>query len=135
MRDGAVEKEMNANVQQTESPMLNIAKLLLAVLVLVGGVFAFYYFSDAPQGWRVLGILAAVGVAIAIAAFTSQGRAARHYMAESQFELRKVVWPTRQETIQTTLVVIVVVIILSIILWLIDMLLGAVILQWLLQSG
>jgi preprotein translocase subunit SecE len=56
------------------------------------------------------------------------------FMRQVQAEARKVVWPTRQETIQTTLVILVVVVILSIILWLIDMALGKVILDWLLKA-
>jgi preprotein translocase subunit SecE len=125
---------MNAKVEQNSSPLANTAKLALALLVLLGGVFAYYWFSDAPTAARVLGLLAAVAIALALAAFTVQGRAAREYISESHFELRKVVWPTRQETIQTTLVILVVVVILSIILWLIDMALGKVILDWLLKA-
>jgi preprotein translocase subunit SecE len=125
---------MNAKVEHNSSPLANTAKLAAALLVLLGGVFAYYWFSEAPIAARVLGLLAAVAIALALAAFTVQGRAAREYIAESHFELRKVVWPTRQETIQTTLVILVVVVILSIILWLIDMALGKVILDWLLKA-
>ena len=78
----------------------------------------------------LLGLLASV----AVGAFTKAGRSTREYLVESQFELRKVVWPTRQETIQTTIVILIVVIILSIILWLIDMFLGWVILEKLLKA-
>ena len=125
---------MNAKVEQNSGTIADTAKLVLALLVLVGGVFAYYWFGDAPTAARVLGVLASIGAALGIAAFTAQGRAAREYISESHFELRKVVWPTRQETIQTTLVILVVVVILSIILWLIDMALGKVILDWLLNA-
>ena len=65
--------------------------------------------------------MAAMVIAALIAAFTGPGRAFSGFMSETRFELRKVTWPTRQETMQTTLVVMVVVVIISIILWLIDM--------------
>jgi preprotein translocase subunit SecE len=57
----------------------------------------------------------------------------RDYLRETQFEMRKVVWPTREETIRTTLVVILVVVLLSIVLGLIDIILKSVILDWLLK--
>jgi preprotein translocase subunit SecE len=126
---------MNTNVEQSENPVLNWGKLAAAVLVLAAGIFAFYWFSEVSWAVRTVGLVAAAGVAIAIGAFTNEGRQLRHFLSESHFELRKVVWPTRQETIQTTLVIIVVVIILSILLWLVDLLLGWVVVENLLKSG
>jgi preprotein translocase subunit SecE len=66
-------------------------------------------------------LLAALVVSLAIAAFTALGRRVRHFIGESQFELRKVVWPTRDETIKTTGIIIAVVIVLSLLLGLIDL--------------
>ncbi|MCE3005086.1 MAG: preprotein translocase subunit SecE [Xanthomonadaceae bacterium] len=126
---------MNTNVEQSESPVLNWGKLVAAALVLAAGVFAFYWFGEVSWAVRTVGLVAAACVAVAIGAFTVQGRQLRHFLSESHFELRKVVWPTRQETLQTTLVIIVVVIILSIMLWLVDMFLGWVVLENLLKSG
>jgi preprotein translocase subunit SecE len=77
-------------------------------------------------------MIVAVVAALGIMSLTGLGRRAREFLSESQFELRKVVWPTRQETVQTTIVIIVVVMIISIILWLIDLFLGWVILEKLL---
>ena len=73
--------------------------------------------------------------AAAVGAFTGPGRSVRGYLAESQFELRKVVWPTREETLRTTLVIIVVVIILSLLLGLIDVVLKWLVLDTLLKLG
>jgi preprotein translocase subunit SecE len=126
---------MNTNAEQSDNPVLNWGKLVAALLVLAAGVFAFYWYGEVSWAVRTVGLVAAAGIAIAIGAFTSQGRQLRHFLSESHFELRKVVWPTRQETIQTTLVIIVVVIILSIMLWLVDMLLGWVVVENLLKSG
>ena len=126
---------MNTNVEQSDNPVLNWGKLVAAVLVLAAGVFAFYWFGEVSWAIRTVWLVLAAGVAVAIASFTSQGRQFRHFLAESHFELRKVVWPTRQETLQTTLVIIVVVIILSIMLWLVDMFLGWLVLDTLMSSG
>jgi preprotein translocase subunit SecE len=74
-------------------------------------------------------------VAIVIAAFTAPGRRMRGFVAETQFEMRKVVWPTRDETLKTTGIIILVVIALSLLLGLIDLILKSVILDWLLKLG
>jgi preprotein translocase subunit SecE len=84
---------------------------------------------------RLAGVLIALVVALAIGAFTGPGRKARNFIAESQFEMRKVVWPTRDETLKTTLVIIAVVIVLSLLLGLIDLILKSVVLDWLLKLG
>jgi len=59
----------------------------------------------------------------------------REFLTESQFELRKVVWPTRDETLKTTGIIIVVVIVLSLLLGLIDWLLKTIVFDWLLKIG
>ncbi len=116
----------------------DVAKLVLAGLILIGGIFAYSWFgNDAsiPSSVRLLGVLAAVVIALAIAAFTALGRRVRNFIGESQFELRKVVWPTKDETIKTTGIIIVVVVVLSLLLGLIDLILKSVILDWLLKLG
>ena len=125
---------MNAKVEKQESGLIDTLKLVAAALLLIAGVFGFYWFSDVSGALRALALIGVVLLALALAAFTGLGRKARNFITESQFELRKVVWPTRQETIQTTVVILIVVIILSIILWLIDMFLGWVILEKLLKA-
>jgi preprotein translocase subunit SecE len=126
---------MNTNVEQSANPVLDWGKLGAAVLVLAAGVAGFYYFGEVSWAVRTVGLVAAISVAVLIAAFTAPGRQLRNFLSESNFELRKVVWPTRQETLQTTLVIIVVVIVLSILLWLVDVFLGWVVLEKLLKSG
>jgi preprotein translocase subunit SecE len=125
---------MNAKVEQASgTSAADIAKLALAVLILVGGIAGFYYFADAMQVLRVLGLLAALVAAVFVASQTTLGRSTRFFLKESSIELRKVVWPTREETIRTTGVIIVVVIIISLILGLIDLLLKVVVMDWLLK--
>ena len=116
----------------------DIGKLILAGLVLAAGIFAYSWFGrdgSVPVSMRLLGVLAALVIAVAIAAFTGLGRRVRNFLAESQFEMRKVVWPTRDETIKTTGIIIVVVVVLSLLLGLIDLILKSVILDWLLKLG
>jgi preprotein translocase subunit SecE len=111
---------------------------VLAVLVLVAGVFAYSWFSSdagVPASVRVIGVVAALVVALAIAATTALGRRVRNFLGESQFEMRKVVWPKRDETLKTTGIIIVVVIVLSLLLGVIDLILKSVVLDWLLKLG
>ena len=130
---------MNTKAEQPKGTNAgDIGKLVLAGLVLAAGVFAYSWFSNdasIPSSVRMLGVLAALVASLAIAAFTALGRRVRNFLAESQFEMRKVVWPTRDETLKTTAIIIVVVIVLSLLLGLIDLILKSVILDWLLKLG
>ena len=107
--------------------MKDTAKLAIAVLMLLTGVVGFYYFGAASTLYRVLALLAIAGVAVAIVATTQIGQSTLAFLQDSRTELRKVVWPTRTEAVQTTLVVIAVVILVGIFLWLVDMGLGLIV--------
>jgi preprotein translocase subunit SecE len=130
---------MNTKAEQSKgTKAADIGKLVLAGLVLAGGIFAYSWLGrdgSISSSVRMLGVLAALVISLAIAAFTALGRRVRNFIAESQFEMRKVVWPTRDETIKTTGIIIVVVIVLSLLLGLIDLILKSVILDWLLKLG
>ena len=102
---------------------LDIAKLAVAALLLIGGIFAFYYFAEWSALLRVIGLLAIGGAAIAVAFQTQPGRQLWQFVSDARMEVRKVVWPTRQETVQTTLIVMAMVVVLGIVLWLFDMIL------------
>ena len=101
-------------------------KLAAAAVLLVAGIYGFYHFAAYSTLLRVLGLLVVSGVAAAVALQTEPGRRLWQFAGDARTEVRKVVWPTRQETLQTTLVVIVMVLILGIILWLFDMMLMAI---------
>jgi preprotein translocase subunit SecE len=126
---------MNAKVEKVGATnALDWVKLALAVVLLIAGIVAYYVFDGSV--WARIGMLLVGFVAAAaVGAFTGPGRMVREYLTESQFELRKVVWPTRDETLRTTLVIIVVVIILSILLGLIDVMLKWLVLDHLLKFG
>ncbi len=114
-----------ATNSETQGSVFDTIKLLLALVFLIAGVVGFYYFSEQALLYRVLGILAAVGVAIGISATTVKGRGLLNFLGLARSEVRKMVWPTRAETMQTTLMVFIMVVILAIFLWFVDMLLGA----------
>lgn len=99
---------------------LNFVLWLLVTALIVGGVWINYHYQMVDISIRVLAWLVLVIITLLIASLTSQGRRAWHFAKEARGELRKVVWPTRQETIQTTLVVIGLVILLSLIIWGLD---------------
>jgi len=99
------------------------------------GVGAFYYFGGESLLLRVIGLLIIGGAAAAVAFTTEKGRSTWEFMRDSRTELRKVVWPTRKETTQTTLVVIGVVALVAVILWSIDGILGWIVRQLLGQGS
>ena len=108
--------------------MADIIKLSVAVIIMVAATVLFYSFAeDYALIVRVVGLLASAGLALFIAAKSTAGATALKYVRDTQVEVRKVVWPTRQETVQTTLIVIVMVFVVAIMLWAFDSLLGWVV--------
>lgn len=108
------------NMLQNTKLRFELLKWLLIIFLLVGGMVANFYYSQV-----IVTIRAAVGIVLAIlvliiAAQTQKGRKAWSFIKSSRTELRKVIWPTRQETIQTTLVVVLMVIMTALILWGLD---------------
>ncbi len=106
--------------------MIDKVKLALAVLIMGAGVYGYYQLptlmgQEVSILLRVGLLLVSLVVAIGIAATSAQGAALIEFSKGSRTELRKMVWPTRQETIQTTMIVLVMVVIVAIFLWLIDM--------------
>ncbi|WP_395769588.1 preprotein translocase subunit SecE [Arenimonas sp.] len=125
---------MNTKVEnQSGTSVLDYGKYALAVLIAAAGVAVFYMM---PQWSGVIrGLLVAVGFGLALVVYglTAKGREAREFFSDSLFELRKVVWPTREESYRITGMVLVVVLLISLILsgfdfvisWLIKLLLGS----------
>ncbi|WP_371369909.1 preprotein translocase subunit SecE [Pseudomonas sp. QL9] len=114
---------MNAKAEAKDS-RLDVVKWLLVAVVVVVGVVANQYYSAQPLFYRVLGILVLAGVAGFVALQTVKGRAFFTLAKEARAEIRKVVWPTRQETTQTTMIVVAVVLLMALLLWGLDSLLG-----------
>ena len=102
----------------------NKSYLMLSIGVLITGMILFYYYSDVRLFYRVVGMISVVILSAFIAYQSDFGKLVYSYVTDSRVELKKVTWPTKQETTQTTLGVIFIVIIVGILLWLFDMLLG-----------
>jgi len=117
---------MNAKAE-VESTGMDTVKLLAAVVLLVAGIWLFYFFEESSLLLRVLGLLAVSGLAIATALLSVPGRQVWNFAVAARTETRKVVWPSRQETIQTTLIVFAMVLVMGIVLWLFDMMLMAIV--------
>ncbi|MBI2993025.1 MAG: preprotein translocase subunit SecE [Gammaproteobacteria bacterium] len=114
---------MNSKVE-TVNVKLEMFKLAGAVAVLLLGIVGFYLIPIASVLLRVLALLACVGVAVIISLQTEQGRAVWAFFSEARTEVRKIVWPSQQESIQTTGWIIVCVIFFAIVMWGLDLVLG-----------
>lgn len=113
---------MNSKTE-TSGRLDSLKWLVVAVLVVLGVAGNAYYLSHGLF-YRVLGLLVLAAIASAIALQTAKGQAFWKLVKESRVEIRKVVWPTRQETTQTTLIVVAFVVVTALILWGLDTLLG-----------
>lgn len=114
---------MKAKTESKES-RLDSVKWLVVVALVVVGVVGNQYFSAESILYRALGLVALAALAFFVAAQTAKGRSLLLLAKESRAEIRKVVWPNRQETTQTTLIVVVVVLIMALLLWGLDTFLG-----------
>ncbi|MEO5676348.1 MAG: preprotein translocase subunit SecE [Usitatibacter sp.] len=95
-------------------------KIAIAALIVVGGLFAFYALGAQPTIIRLAALLGALAAAVVLMWFTENGRTFLAFSRESWDEAKRVVWPTRKETLQTTGVVFVFVFTMALFLWLVD---------------
>lgn len=124
---------MTEQVQQGVS-VLDTAKLVAGAAILAGGIAAFYMLPDLPIWLRWLIVLAALVLGTLVGLQSSPGKTFWGFVQASRTELRKVVWPDRQETLQVTLVVFVMLIVLALFFWALDSLLGFIT-RWLASGG
>ena len=101
--------------------VFDVVKQVISFLFVVAAVTAFYYFSEVLLLYRVLGLVTVVVLAMGLILTTGLGRNTWAFMLEAKQEVRKVVWPTREETIRTTLLVFGMVFLVGLVLWLLDM--------------
>jgi preprotein translocase subunit SecE len=120
---------MNDEVKQTTAAPTgaDTAQLIAAIVLVFGGVVAYYLFKSRPEAWASW-VAMFGGLVLGVVVFATSGYGKRfwRFVLESRVELRKVFWPTRQETMTTTMVVLVFVIIASVFFWLLDLLLASV---------
>jgi preprotein translocase subunit SecE len=100
--------------------MADKIKFSLALLLLAAGVAGFYLLAEQPMIVRVLSVLAGLGAGAAMAWFTAPGRRFFDFSKESAAETKKVVWPTRKETLQTTGIIFAFVVVMAAFLWMTD---------------
>ena len=106
--------------EESQSGVLDIIKLLLAAGVLVGGLFGYYYYLEWSLPLRVLLVLGGLALGIAIGMTSTQGQRLWAFIQGSRIEIRKVVWPTKQETTQTAIAVFVFTLIMALFFWALD---------------
>ena len=112
---------MSAQTEPSESGVLDILKLLIAAAAIVGGLYSYYFYEfELALPLRVLIVLVGTGVGIAIAMTSAQGQRLWHFIQGSRVEIRKVVWPTKQETTQTAIAVFVFTLIMAVFFWILD---------------
>jgi preprotein translocase subunit SecE len=112
---------MSAQTETSESGVLDTIKLLIAAAALVGGLYAYYYYeTELAQAIRVLMVLGGTIAGIGIAMTSVQGRRLWHFIQGSRVEIRKVVWPTKQETTQTAIAVFVFTLVMMLFFWVLD---------------
>jgi preprotein translocase subunit SecE len=100
--------------------MMDKMKLGVAVLLVAAGVWGYYWLADSVLVLRILAVIAGMLAGAAVAWFSAPGRQFGLFAAESVAEVKKVVWPTRKETMQTTAAVFAFVVVMAVFLWISD---------------
>jgi preprotein translocase subunit SecE len=125
---------MNSKVEQPRAASSgDIVKYALALLLVAAGIFAFYWFSEWPSSMRSLAVIGGLIFGGGVFLTSHLGVQTREFLSESRFELRKVVWPTRQEAGRATLMIIIAVTAISLILATMDVAIQAAV-KWLLGN-
>ena len=100
--------------------MADNLKLAVAALLVVAGIVGYYYLNDSAAILRAGAVVAGLIAASAVAWMTAPGKQLLAFAQESVAETKKVVWPTRKETLQTTGLVFVFILLMALFLWLVD---------------
>ena len=109
-----------SEINRESSTVADTLKLIASVSILFASIVSFYYFSEISVLIRALVIIFSLVMSLLIFFRTQRGLILWEFFQSSRVEMRKVVWPTKQETIQTTLTVFIFVLILGIFFWLLD---------------
>ena len=112
---------MNEQMTVQDASVADKAKIAAAILLVVGGIAAYYVLSGQAAWMRWLAVAGGIVLGIVVFASSKQGRDFWQFMLDSRIELRKIVWPSRQETGMTTLVVFAFVIVAGVFFWLLDL--------------
>ena len=115
---------MTDEIKVQDAGTADKAKLYAAIAIVIAGVAGYYYLSGQPTWMRWLPVVGSLVLGALVVAFSAYGGAFREFVAQARVELRKIVWPNRQETGVTTLVVFGFVIVFGIFFWLLDLVLA-----------
>ena len=115
---------MSTGTDAAAASPLDWMKWLLVIVLVSAGVVGNWYYQDQSLLYRVLALIVLAGLAAFVAVQTEKGRAAWQLMKDARNEIRRVVWPKRPETVQTTGIVLVLVVVFGLILWLLDTILS-----------
>jgi preprotein translocase subunit SecE len=111
---------MSVEVNNEGRSVVDTLKLLVALAIVVAGMVGFYRFEDQASWVRLLGLLATIAIAGFVVVQTAIGRGLWRFALDSRTEVRKVVWPSRQETLQTLLIIVIFVLVMALFLWAVD---------------
>ncbi len=111
---------MTTTTDTNESGALDVLKLLIAAALLVGGVFGYYWYLEWMLWARVLLVLGGLAACVGVAATSTQGQRIWAFIQGSRIEIRKVVWPTKQETTQTAIAVFIFTLVMALFFWALD---------------
>jgi preprotein translocase subunit SecE len=112
---------MSSQTEASQSGALDIVKLLLAAAAIIGGLYAYYFYAfQISLPLRVLMVLAGAGIGITVAMTSTQGQALWRFIQGSRVEIRKVIWPTREETTKTAIAVFVFTLVMMLFFWALD---------------
>jgi preprotein translocase subunit SecE len=112
---------MNEQTTVQDASGADKAKTAVTILLVLGGIVGYYALAAQPAWMRWLAVAGGIALGLVVFASSRQGRGFWQFMLDSRIELRKIVWPSRQETGTTTLVVFAFVIIAGVFFWLLDL--------------
>jgi preprotein translocase subunit SecE len=112
---------MTEEIKVQDATGADKAKAVVAVLLVLGGITGYYLLAAQPAWMRWLAVVAGLLLAAAMVAISAYGHGLKQFVLDARVELRKIVWPTRQETGQVTLAVFIFVIVAGIFFWLVDL--------------
>jgi preprotein translocase subunit SecE len=115
---------MTDDIKVPDAGTADNLKLAAAIVIVVAGVAGYYLLASQPTWMRWLPVIGSLLLAAVVVTFSRYGTEFRRFVELARIELRKIVWPTRQETLQTTLVVFGFVIIAGLFFWLLDLVLA-----------
>jgi len=115
---------MTDEIKAADAGTADNVKLAVAIVIVIAGVAGYYLLASQPTWMRWLPVIGSLALAAVVVAFSRYGTEFRRFVELARIELRKIVWPTRQETLQTTLVVFGFVIIAGLFFWLLDLVLA-----------